>query len=87
MIGMHLNMVSVHSPQHDLRWFLASNLPSGFMLSADDEKMVLPFSEKFGDLMLEMGYLHIQGTKPDTVGITIGLNVGSQEHMRVREYF
>ncbi len=29
-------------------------------------------SEKFGFLLAETGYMHIQGTKPDTVGV--GLN-------------
>jgi hypothetical protein len=28
----------------------------------------LPLSENFAEMMLEFGYLHLQATKPDTIG-------------------
>jgi len=35
-------------------------------------RKVIPIKEKFGFLLAETGYMHIQATKPDTVGV--GLN-------------
>lgn len=69
--GLHLNMAVSNVPSANLKLFLSSLRPSLF-LDAKDYAKVLPLGEKFKFLLLESGYLHIQATKPDTVGI--GLN-------------
>ncbi len=68
VIGAHLNMVVANTPSSNLKYFLAANLPSGWVIDKEDEAMILPFGGVFSDLMLESGYMHIQATKPDTVG-------------------
>ena len=49
---------------HDV---LASYFPTFFLSSKALQKTHAPFS-KMGTLMIETGYMHIQATKPDTVG-------------------
>ncbi len=72
VLGTHLNMVAGNSPSISLTWFLAAYLPSGWVLEGkEEEEMVLPFSDLFSNLLLETGYMHIQATKPDTVGTSI----------------
>ncbi len=45
----------------------AGYFPSLF-LNEQDRKYFRPMSEDFATLLQETGYLHIQATKPDTVG-------------------
>jgi hypothetical protein len=65
--GLHLNMVAVNSPAANLKLFVSALLPQLF-LDQKDEWKVVPLGEKFMFLLQESGYLHIQATKPDTVG-------------------
>ena len=61
-------MAISQAPSNYLKLMLASYLPSGWIIPKEDEAKILPASEKYIFLFRESGYLHIQGTKPDTVG-------------------
>ncbi len=61
-------MISPRNPPSNLLYFLAAWLPSDWIVSKKEEAKILPFMDRFGDMLLETGYLHIQATKPDTVG-------------------
>lgn len=75
-LGYHTNMCAVDTPLANIKTFIASIYPSYFM----DEKYVswvYPFWPKFLYLLQESGYMHIQATKPDTIGAAlIGNPVG-----------
>ena len=68
VLGLHLNMASVNTPSSNLKYFVSAWFPS-LMLSKADQAKILPFGEKFIFLLKESGYMHIQATKPDTVGL------------------
>ena len=68
VIGYHSNMCFTNSPMANVKAFIASNYPSGFV----DEKYQhfhFPMSEKYKYLIEESGYMHLQGSKPDTIGL------------------
>lgn len=50
-----------------LQFIVGSFVPSLVLDPADHNKLY-PFGEKFLFLLQESGYMHIQATKPDTVG-------------------
>jgi juvenile hormone epoxide hydrolase len=57
-----------------VKTFIASFVPSWFI---EDEKYIswmYPFAPKFMYLLQESGYMHIQATKPDTIGIALNDN-------------
>ena len=66
VIAMHSNWcISMH-PKSNLRALLAAFVPS--TVSTEDAPKVFPLSNYYSFLVEETGYLHIQATKPDTVG-------------------
>ncbi|XP_053672901.1 juvenile hormone epoxide hydrolase 2-like [Anopheles nili] len=67
VLGVHLNMCSIQTPMSWPKTMLASLKPSLFI----EEKYTdyyFPLSTKFCDIIEETGYMHIQATKPDTIG-------------------
>lgn len=68
VLGMHSNMCFVNSPLQWIKSFIGSYFPSVVGIPKEHEKYLYPMSEKFMNLILEMGYMHLQATKPDTVG-------------------
>ena len=61
------------SPAVTLENILASILPAGWIFPSDEDlRRVLPLGDKLAEAMLEFGYMHLQATKPDTIGV--GLN-------------
>lgn len=66
-LGVHSNMCSVNTPLANLKWILGSFYPP---LVADEQHAakIYPISNFLYNFMLEFGYMHIQATKPDTVG-------------------
>lgn len=67
VLGVHNNMCFVNSPLSSMKLFVANMMPSLFV----DEKNIgglFPLKEKYQFLLLETGYMHLQATKPDTVG-------------------
>jgi juvenile hormone epoxide hydrolase len=66
-------MCGINTPMANIKTFIASFYPSYFV----NEKYVdwmYPFYPKFVDLLQESGYMHIQATKPDTIGVALNQN-------------
>ena len=56
-----------------MEYILSSILPAGWVYPANEDlSRVLPLGNKLAEAMLEFGYMHLQATKPDTIGV--GLN-------------
>ncbi|XP_037366254.1 epoxide hydrolase 1 [Talpa occidentalis] len=71
--GVHLNMAFVSRNVHLLFLPLTRHFPGFFGYTPRDMELISPLKEKiFYSIMRESGYMHIQSTKPDTVGC--GLN-------------
>ncbi|XP_034522490.1 epoxide hydrolase 1 isoform X1 [Ailuropoda melanoleuca] len=69
--GLHLNMAFVLNPG-TLTFLLGQRFPRLFGYTQRDVELLSPFKEKvFYSLMRESGYMHIQCTKPDTVGCAL----------------
>ncbi|XP_040492055.1 epoxide hydrolase 1 [Ursus maritimus] len=69
--GLHLNMAFVLNPG-TLTFLLGRHFPRLFGYTQRDVELLSPFKEKvFYSLMRESGYMHIQCTKPDTVGCAL----------------
>lgn len=71
ILGVHSNMCAVDSHWANLKIFLGSIYPP-LIVDKKHESKMYPLMSAFEFIMLEMGYLHLQATKPDTVGV--GLN-------------
>ncbi len=69
LIGYHNNMVvlPISNMRLTLHQVAAGFFPSLF-LNEQERMYFRPMSEDFAILLQESGYLHIQATKPDTVG-------------------
>jgi juvenile hormone epoxide hydrolase len=67
VVAMHMNLcVSLHSKAH-LRLLISSIFPSFFM-DEDEVKKIHPIPRFLSDMIEETGYMHLQASKPDTVG-------------------
>ncbi|XP_062286199.1 epoxide hydrolase 1 [Scomber scombrus] len=68
--GLHLNMLGhVNGFKVLLSLLIGPYLPFLVGFSKEDVRRLFPFFEKnVWDILRETGYLHIQGTKPDTAG-------------------
>lgn len=71
IIGMHATTCFVNSPLQFVKTVIGSYFPSLVGISKEHEGHLYPISEKYAFLILESGYLHIQATKPDTVGMLL----------------
>lgn len=70
--GMHSNMCSTFTSLTlcDMtRLFLGTFWPSLAVSSDVEEKNTYPLSSIFSSFLEETGYVHLQMTKPDTVGM------------------
>ena len=71
ILGLHLNMCAINTPMGLIKTIAASFYPKLFI----DEKYVdyyYPVLPTLVDVILvEMGYMHIQATKPDTIGVVL----------------
>ena len=67
VIGLHLNMITVPTGKATLGLMLGSFWPS-LLVPADKTGLVFPLGQKFIHILQETGYLHLQATKPDTIG-------------------
>lgn len=72
--GLHLNMITAKTDSVGLFSILVGRyLPFLVGFTKEDVRRLYPYMEKnIYDMLRESGYLHIQGTKPDTAGC--GLN-------------
>lgn len=67
--GLHLNMAFVVRGLHALTLLLGRRFRRLFGYTERDVELMYPLREKmFHSLLRESGYMHIQCTKPDTVG-------------------
>lgn len=69
VIGYHSSMCVAVTPGAFLKGFIAKVLPQLF-IPEEFESFVFPISDKWKFLIEESGYLHLQATKPDTIGTT-----------------
>lgn len=67
VIGFHSNMCASMSLGSTVKGFIASFYPSLF-IAPENIDFFYPGSEKFTYLIEESGYMHLQATKPDTIG-------------------
>ena len=74
MTGLHVNMAVVNTPASNIGLFLGSLWPT-LLVPADKVDAFFPLGPKFLHVLQESGYLHIQATKPDTVGTTPCLQI------------
>ena len=59
-------------PSTWLKTFIASAISPRLVLEEHEDRFVVPYLDKLIHIITETGYLHIQATRPDTVGV--GLN-------------
>lgn len=67
VLGVHANMCFVNTPLSNLLQFFGSYY-NPLVEDEGAKGKVYPLSKKFMTILEEMGYMHIQATKPDTVG-------------------
>jgi juvenile hormone epoxide hydrolase len=72
VLGVHSNMCMVNSFWSTIKLFLYSFYPT-LLVKPEHVNKIYPMSAKFVNRLLESGYMHIQATKPDTVGKEINL--------------
>lgn len=70
VLGYHSNMCGSMGPVGAMKQVMASFFPSLFF-EKEHSAFYKPLSKLFADLMEEMGYMHIQATKPDTIGTAL----------------
>lgn len=67
-------MCGVNTPWSSIKTFVASFYPSLFIKEEKLIGWIYPFAPNFMFLMQESGYMHIQSTKPDTIGVVLENN-------------
>ncbi|XP_057668361.1 juvenile hormone epoxide hydrolase 1-like [Diorhabda carinulata] len=70
VIGLHSNMCLVNSPLSNLKLMLGSFWPS-LVVDEEHKDLVYPRLDKIMYLVLETGYMHLQATKPDSIGVAL----------------
>ncbi|XP_054278456.1 juvenile hormone epoxide hydrolase 1-like isoform X1 [Macrosteles quadrilineatus] len=71
VIGLHLNMANVQPTIGIQLKLMAGSLYPRLICDEGEEKFTYPMLDKLSFLLEETGYLHIQATKPDTVGVAL----------------
>ena len=61
-------MAFANTPGIHIKSILGAYLPSGMVMDPALEKYWYPLSTLYGILLRELGYMHLQATKPDSVG-------------------
>ncbi|PZC70942.1 hypothetical protein B5X24_HaOG214591 [Helicoverpa armigera] len=70
ILGSHSNMLFTQNSCGTLKTFLGAFFPSLVIEDRLADRMY-PLSKMFAYIMEEFGYMHIQATKPDTVGVPL----------------
>ncbi|XP_046739168.1 juvenile hormone epoxide hydrolase 1-like [Diprion similis] len=70
VLGAHLNLCSSRTAASTLWSIVGSFIPS-LIVSNEHWSKMYPLTYHWSRLVEEMGYLHIQSTKPDTVGVAL----------------
>nr|AEE62377.1 unknown [Dendroctonus ponderosae] len=68
VLGYHTNMASIMTPLSYIKYILGSFCPS-WLVKPEHQDRVFPLWDKFVYRIRETGYLHLQATKPDTIGV------------------
>ncbi|XP_071451836.1 juvenile hormone epoxide hydrolase 1-like, partial [Hetaerina americana] len=72
VLGFHSNMCFTLGPMHFVKLFLGSITWPTLFADEISASHIYPLSKTMSKIMRESGYMHIQGTKPDTIGIALG---------------
>ncbi|KAL0279925.1 UNVERIFIED_CONTAM: hypothetical protein PYX00_001374 [Menopon gallinae] len=70
VLGIHSNMCYTNSPMSYIKWFLGSFWPSLIAPEKYHDKLY-PMKNVFFHILKESGYMHLQATKPDTIGTAL----------------
>jgi juvenile hormone epoxide hydrolase len=70
VIGSQFNMCMVDSPKAHFLTLIGAYIPY-FVVDNEHYSRMYPLSHKYSRLLEESGYMHIQATKPDTVGTAL----------------
>ncbi|XP_026738425.1 juvenile hormone epoxide hydrolase-like isoform X2 [Trichoplusia ni] len=70
ILGHHSNMLTTHNSKSTLKMFIGAYFPS-FVMPEHLVDRLYPLSSLFAYVMEEFGYMHLQATKPDTIGIPL----------------
>lgn len=73
VLGYHSNMCAVLTPKAMLKGAIASIIPSYFVPKGYED-FFFPLADKLKFIMEESGYMHLQSTKPDTIGTVLQNN-------------
>ncbi|CAG5031004.1 unnamed protein product [Parnassius apollo] len=69
VLGFHTNFPVNFSKLAQLIWVFGSIWPT--IIGGEHSDRMYPLSEKLSYLIEESGYMHLQGTKPDTIGYAL----------------
>ncbi|CAH1366801.1 hypothetical protein MTP99_008088 [Tenebrio molitor] len=70
VLGVHSNLCMVNTLLSNIKLFLYSFYPT-LLVKKEHVHKIYPLSSKFAGTLLELGYLHLQATKLDTVGVAL----------------
>lgn len=70
VLGFHGNNIINFNINSGLVWFFSGLLPN-FIIEKPFEDKTFPFSERVSVLFKEFAYLHLQATKPDSLGVAL----------------
>ncbi|XP_030758418.1 juvenile hormone epoxide hydrolase 1-like [Sitophilus oryzae] len=68
VLGYHTNMAYVATPWSYIKYALGT-FNKSWVVKPEHTNRVYPLWQKFEHRILETGYLHLQATKPDTLGV------------------
>lgn len=71
ILGVHVNMIAASTVGTNLKLMLGAILPAGIVVSKEDQKKLYPLGDLMSTLLRETGYMHLQSTKPDTIGAAL----------------
>ncbi|XP_045618411.2 juvenile hormone epoxide hydrolase 1 [Procambarus clarkii] len=74
ILGVHLNMFMVNTLGVNLKTMLGAFLPAGLVVAREDQAKLYPLTNLYSMILRESGYLHIQASKPDTIGAALNQN-------------
>ncbi|CAH0714809.1 unnamed protein product, partial [Brenthis ino] len=70
ILGHHNNMPALFNPLVTLMTLVGAIYPP-LIVNAEVQDRLYPMSEVYSNLMQETGYMHLQATKPDTIGVAL----------------
>ncbi|CAH0556944.1 unnamed protein product [Brassicogethes aeneus] len=71
LIGVHSNMCFVNTPLSNMITWFGAFFPSLVVTSDDEASKVYPLACKYSYILQETGYMHLQASKPDTIGFAL----------------